>query len=163
MEVLKWIMETTEPKAHGIHLKMWERQRSQALDHRNITLQVNEYAIVLSDMELLLWVDDNKLTPLLSVKRETTLQWGTKDRREEKDLKPFCTVCFCRCTPLHRVISEAASPLAQCSQHRWNRQTGLDFLCVVFSFSTMWSVIPPHLPRYLKIGCEHVSESGAVL
>lgn len=39
-------METTESKAHGIHLKMWERQRSRAADHRNITLPVNEYAIV---------------------------------------------------------------------------------------------------------------------
>lgn len=37
------------------------------------------------------------------------------------------------------------------------------FVMCSFFFFTMRSVIPPHLPRYLKIGCEHVSESGAVL
>lgn len=54
MEVLKWIMETTELKTHGIHLKMWERWCSQGLDCRNIMLQVNESAIVLYSMEMLL-------------------------------------------------------------------------------------------------------------
>lgn len=87
MEVLKWIMETTEPKARGIHLKMWERQRSQGLDHRNITLRVNEYAIVLSDMELLLWADDKKLTPLLSMTGGTTLQWGKGREMGGKELE----------------------------------------------------------------------------
>lgn len=53
MEVLKWIMETTELKTHGIHLKMWERRCSQGLDCRNIMLQVNESTIVLHCIDML--------------------------------------------------------------------------------------------------------------
>lgn len=53
MEVLKWIMETTELRTHGIHLKMWERQCSQGLGCRNIALPVNECAIVDYSIEVM--------------------------------------------------------------------------------------------------------------
>lgn len=53
-EVLKWIMETTVPRTHGIHFKMWESRCSQSLGKRNATLQVNESTIALDLSEVLL-------------------------------------------------------------------------------------------------------------
>lgn len=65
---------------------------------------------------------------------------------------------FCRCTPLHRAISDAASPLAQCSQHCLNGQTGLDLLCVVFSphYVVSNSTPPPQILKNRMWACTWV-------